>query len=33
MTDLRPPHDPRPGHASARPDREPALPLSVWATA
>ena len=33
MTDPRPPHGPRPGRASARPDREPALPLSVWATA
>jgi hypothetical protein len=29
MTDPRPPHGPRPGHAGARPDREPALPLSV----
>jgi tRNA G10 N-methylase Trm11 len=33
MTVPRPPHAPRPGPAGARPDREPALPLSVWATA
>ena len=33
MTFPRPPRAPRPGCASARPGREPALPLSVWATA
>jgi len=33
MTDPRPPRAPRPGHASTGPDREPAPPLSVWATA
>ena len=33
MTVPRPPHDPRLAHASARPHRASALPLSVWATA
>jgi modification methylase len=33
MTDPRTPRAPRPGHTGARPDREQALPLSVWATA
>jgi modification methylase len=33
MTDPRTPYAARPAPASARPDREPALPLSVWATA
>ena len=33
MTDPRPPHAPRPGHASAAPGQDAAPPLSVWATA
>jgi len=33
MTDSRPPHGPRSGHASPRPDRDPRFPLSVWVTA
>ena len=33
MTVPRPLRAARPGYASARPGREPALPLSVWATA
>jgi modification methylase len=33
MTVPRPPRAARPAPASAHPDREPALPLSVWATA